>query len=106
MPAPWVLALALVLGLLMLVPARRLRSAGLDASTIGVYAVLVWSLAMLVAVRPIGTRVLVPVLLLAYLAPFLAPPETIGRLFRRREPRRPIKDVTPPDPPELPGGSP
>jgi hypothetical protein len=106
MPAPWVLALALVLGLLMLVPARRLRSAGLDASTIGVYAVVVWSLAMLVAVRPIGIRVLVPVLLLAYLAPFLAPPETIGRLFRRREPRRPIKDVTPPDPPELPGGSP
>jgi hypothetical protein len=106
MPAPWVLALALVLGLLMLVPARRLRSAGLDASTIGVYAVVVWSLAMLVALRPIGIRVLVPVLLLAYLAPFLAPPETIGRLFRRREPRRPIKDVTPPDPPELPGGSP
>jgi hypothetical protein len=106
MPAPWVLALALVLGLLMLVPARRLRGAGLDTSTIGFYAVVVWSLAMLVAVRPIGTRVLVPVLLLAYLAPFLAPPETIGRLFRRREPRRPIKDVTPPDPPELPGGSP
>jgi hypothetical protein len=106
MPAPWLLALALVLGLLMLVPARRLRSAGLDPSTIGFYAVVVWALAMLVAVRPFGTRVLVPVVLLAFLAPFLAPPETIARLLRRREPPRPIKDVTPPDPPELPGGSP
>jgi hypothetical protein len=105
MPAPWLLALALVLGLVMLVPARRLRAAGLDPATIGAYAVLVWTLAMLVAIRPFGTRILVPVLLLAYLAPFLAPPETIARLFRRREPRRPIKDVTPPDPPELPGGT-
>ena len=104
MPAPWILALALVVGLLMLVPARRLHAAGFDPSTIGFYAVVIWALAMLVAIRPIGTRLLVPVLLLAYLAPFLAPPETIARLLRRREPTRPVKDVTPPDPPELPSG--
>ena len=104
MPAPWMLALALVVALLMLVPARRLRAAGLEPSTIGFYAVVIWALTMLVAIRPVGTRLLVPLLLLAYLAPFLAPPETIARLLRRREPARPVKDVTPPDPPELPSG--
>ena len=44
MPAPWMLALALVVGLLMLVPARRLRAAGLEPSTIGFYAVVIWAL--------------------------------------------------------------
>jgi hypothetical protein len=98
---PWLLALGLVLGLIVLVPAGRLRAAGLSGASIGLYAATLWGLAMVVAIRPGATRILIPVLLVAYLAPFVAPPEVIGRVLRRRRPddRPPIKNVTPPDPP-------
>jgi hypothetical protein len=98
---PWLLALGLVLGLLVLLPARRLRAAGLARATVGLYALVLWGLAMVVAIRPGATRILVPVLLLAYLAPFIAAPDVVGRVLRRdAQPARPaIKDVTPPDPP-------
>jgi hypothetical protein len=101
---PWLLALGLVLGFLVLIPARRLRSAGLARGTVGIYAAVLWGAAMLVAIRPGATRILIPVLLLAYLAPFLAGPEVIGRILRRGAERPPMKDVTPPDPPPLPPG--
>jgi hypothetical protein len=57
---------------------------------------------MLIAVRPGATRILIPLLLLAYLAPFIAGPGVLGRLLRRQPPRPPIKNVTPADPPPLP----
>jgi len=102
---PWLIALALVLGLLVLVPARRLREAGLSRGSVGVYIALLWGVAMLVAIRPGATRLLIPILLLGYLAPFIASPDLIGRILGRR-PRPgdapPIKNVTPPDPPPLP----
>lgn len=102
---PWLLALGLVLGLLVLLPARRLQLAGLAPRTIGLLAVTLWALAMLVAVSPGGARVLIPVLLVAYLAPFVAAPERVGRILRRGGgsggPRGgakpPIKNVTPPE---------
>ena len=99
---PWLLALALVLGLLVLIPARRLRAAGLSSGSVGLYALTLWGLAMLVAVSPGATRILIPLLLLAYLAPFIAGPDVLGRVVRRQPPRPPIKNVTPPDPPPLP----
>ena len=104
---PWLIALGLVLGLLVLIPARRLREAGLARGTVGLYTAAVWGLAMLVAIRPGATRIVIPLLLLAYLAPFIAGPDVIGRVLRRGgdEPR-PMKDVTPPDPPPLPPGQP
>jgi hypothetical protein len=99
---PWLLALGLVLGLLVLLPARRLQLAGLAPRTIGLLALTLWSLAMFVAIRPGATRVLIPILLLAYLAPFVAAPERVGRILRRGgRPgggRPPMKNVTPPDP--------
>jgi hypothetical protein len=98
---PWLLALGLVLALLMLIPARRLRAAGLSSGVVGLYALAIWALAMFVAIRPGATRLVIPLLLLGYLAPFIASPEVIGRFLRRGPPRRPIKDVTPPDPPEI-----
>ncbi len=100
LPAPWLLALALVLGLLVLVPARRLQLSGLSARVIGLYAVVLWLLGMAVAIRPVATRFLVPIVLVLYLAPFIAGPERVRRLLRRPPPgvdRPPIKDVTPPD---------
>lgn len=99
---PWLIALALGLGLLVLIPARRLRAAGLSSGSVGLYALALWGLAMLVAIRPGATRIVVPLLLLAYLAPFIAGPDVIGRLLRRQPARPPIKNVTPPDPPPLP----
>ncbi len=106
MPAPWLLALGLVLGFLILVPARRLQLAGLAPRTIGLFALTLWLLAMLVAVQPMATRVLVPILLISYIAPFVAAPDTVRRVLRQggrpgggdadsRQP--PMKNVTPPD---------
>ena len=108
MPAPWLLALALVIGLLILVPARRLQLAGLTPRTIGLYALTLWLLAMIVAVQPVATRVLVPILLISYIAPFVAAPDTVRRVLRQGDRpgpgrpsggfpgRPPMKNVTPP----------
>ena len=110
MPAPWLLALGLLIGLLVLVPARRLHAAGLSSAVIGGYALALWLLAMFVAVRPVASRLLVPILVLAYLAPFVAAPDTVGRFLRRGGDAggkrrtdgpgadgREVKDVTPHD---------
>src|SRR5690349_19325373 len=108
LPAPWLLALALGVGLLVLIPARRLRLSGVSARAAGAYVAVLWILAMVVAIRPVATRFLVPMLLVAYLAPFIAGPDQVRRLLRRPPPggpsrgqdgvdRPPMKDVTPPD---------
>ena len=109
LPAPWILALAIALGLIVLVPARRLQLAGLSAMAIGAYAALLWGLGMFVVIRPIGIRFLLPILLILYIAPFVASPDRVARVLSRRRPpsrpgdspgRPPMKNVTPPD--ELP----
>lgn len=114
LPAPWLIALGLFFGLLVLVPARRLQLAGLAPRTIGLFALSLWALAMLVAIRPTATRVLIPILLIAYIAPFVAAPDTVRRVLRQgRGPgsgrpgagRPPMKNVTPPEagfPPDPP----
>ena len=72
---------------------------------------------MLVAVSPGGARVLIPILLVAYLAPFVAAPDRVGRILRRGGGpggrgggAPPMKNVTPPDadgrPGRAPGGEP
>lgn len=103
---PWLLALGLVLGLLVLLPARRLQLAGLASRTIGTFALMLWALAILVAVSPGAMRILVPILLIAYLAPFVVAPERVGRVLRRGGPaqpaRPPMKNVTPTDPRDPP----
>ena len=102
LPAPALLALGLVIALLVLLPARRLQLAGLRGRSIGAYAVVVWALAFLLAVRPAATRFLIPILVIAYVAPFIVAPERLSRIARRgREdpPQPPMKNVTPPDPP-------
>lgn len=104
------LALSLVLGLLVLLPARRLQLAGLSGRAIGLYAITLWLTGFVLAVRPIGAKFLIPIALLAYIAPFVAAPEVVGRVLRRgrprdppaEPPRPPIKNVTPPDDPVAP----
>jgi Zn-dependent protease with chaperone function len=107
----WFLALVLVVGLLVLLPARRLQLAGLSGRTIGIYVVILWLAGLVMAVRPVGARFLIPIVLLAYIAPFVAAPEVVGRVLRRGRPRDPpadpprppMKNVTPPDDPVVPG---
>jgi len=115
MPAPALLAIALVLGLLVLLPARRLQLAGFRGRTIGAYAAFLWALAFALAVRPVAARFLVPILLIAYLAPFVVAPGRMARIVSRgrgrpggpagpggEPPRPPMKNVTPPEPMSAP----
>jgi hypothetical protein len=108
LPTPWLIALALVVGLIVLIPARRLQIAGFSPRTIGLFALGLWLLAMVVAIRPAGSRFLVPFLLVLYLAPFVAGPERLRRVATRGSARSgavrpgndgkpPMKNVTPPD---------
>ena len=110
LPAPGLLLIGLVIGLIILVPARRLQLAGFSGRTIGIYAACLWALAFFLAVRPVAARFLVPILLIAYLAPFVAAPGRLSRIVARgrgrggpggtggtgEPPKPPIKDVTPP----------
>jgi hypothetical protein len=105
MPAPWLLALGLVLALIVLIPAKRLQLAGVSRRVTAAYAIGLWVMAMAIAIRPVGVRFLLPILLVAYLAPFVAGPDRVARvLARRRVGSPPMKDVTPPDqrPPDEP----
>jgi hypothetical protein len=102
LPAPALLAIGLVLALLVLLPARRLQLAGLQSRTIGLYALVLWGMAFLLAIRPTATRFLIPILLVAYIAPFVVAPDRMGRIIRRGRPpgglppKPPMKNVTPP----------
>jgi hypothetical protein len=103
MPPPALLALGLVLGSIVLLPARRLHLAGLSTPVIGLYALFVWGLAFFLVVRPVAARFLVPILVIAFVAPFIVAPERISTIVRRDRgrrgdpPRPPMKNVTPPD---------
>ena len=101
MIGPALLGLGLLVGLLVLLPARRLQSAGFTPRLIGTYALVVWLGALLVAARPGPAGFLVPIVLVAYLAPFVTAPDRMGRVLRRggrdRESGTPPREVTPDD---------
>jgi hypothetical protein len=120
LPGPAMLAIALGLGLIVLLPARRLQLAGLSSRVIGGYAAALWVLAFLLAVRPLMLRFLLPILVIAYVAPFVVAPGRVAQAIARAQgrtgsprprgpgagsgrdiaddpPRPPIKNVTPPD---------
>jgi hypothetical protein len=120
LPGPALLAVAIALGLLVLLPARRLQLAGLASRSIGLYALVLWGLAFFLAVRPVAARFMVPILLVAYLAPFVVAPGRMARIVARGrgengrggrpgrgggpgDPAKPpMRNVTPPDPPAEP----
>jgi hypothetical protein len=99
---PTTIALALLLAVLVLVPMRRLALSGTSRLTLTLYFVVLWGLS-LVVVAARGPRILIPVLLIAYLLPFV----TLGaglEAIRRRFGARPVKDVTPVEEPRPPSG--
>jgi hypothetical protein len=119
LPAPALLLVGLIIGLIILLPARRLQLAGFSGRAIGAYAIVLWGLAFFLAVRPVAARFLIPILLVAYLAPFVVAPDRLSGIVTRGRGRGgpggaggpgttadplkpPIKNVTPPDPPTGP----
>ncbi len=70
-PSPVLLALLLGAGLVALVPALRLRDAGWPPSLVAVYWLALVALAVLVVETGIGARVVLPVLLVAFVAPIV-----------------------------------
>ena len=102
--SPVLLLIVLVAALLALIPVWRLRVAGWRASWL-LAAWAGYALAIFIGIRlPVATRFLLPILVLAYVAPFVAGPERLNRFAGpRREPPRPIIDVTPRPPTALPG---
>ena len=105
LPSPALLGLAIAIALLVLLPARRLHLAGMSSRVIALYATALWALGMFVAIRPVLLKVLVPILLVLYLAPFVTAPDRVAGIVRRTRrrdddlPRPPMKNVTPPDGP-------
>ena len=109
LPAPALLAVGLVLALVVLLPAKRLQLGGMSSR--GDRAVRGLRLgARVPAGRPAGAaRFLVPILIVAYIAPFVVAPERVGAdrpawsgRPRRDPPPPPMKNVTPPDDPSRP----
>jgi hypothetical protein len=104
---PQTIALALLIALLVLIPTRRLSLAGASRRALGVYFGSLWLLGLLAAMVQGPVRLLLPILLVVYLAPFVTLGQGFERLrgrfggrfdpWLRREPEPPVKDVTPPD---------
>jgi hypothetical protein len=102
---PGFLLLLLVACLLGLLPVWRLATAGWPPRAL-VMAWLVYGTAIVLTVRFFAPmRFLVPILVLAYVAPFVAGPERLTRALKgRRRDAPPIVDVTPRPAPGLPDG--
>lgn len=83
MPVPPVAILAAVIGLLALIPTRRLYLAGWRGWALVGYWLLLLSLGLLIAELRGPTRFLVPILVVAVLAPFVTARAGIDRLLGR-----------------------
>lgn len=105
--SPTTVLLVGLVALLVLIPTRRLMLAGWSREALAAYFLGVWLLGAAVAFVRGPATFLVPILLVAYLAPFVTLRDGIDRLLGRpRSPSGPIdgppeaqpmKDVTPPE---------
>jgi uncharacterized membrane protein YhaH (DUF805 family) len=91
LPAPWLIGLVLLCFALAAIPTRRLSDAGLRPAWLTAYLLVVVALGVAVVVARGPGRFLVPILVVAYLAPLVVAPETTARWLRRG--RRPPKQV-------------
>lgn len=101
--SPGIVLLLIVACLVAMLPVWRLRVAGWPARWL-LAAWLVYTLGIILAVRFAGGfRFLLPILVLAYVAPFVAGPERLARVLRGRRREEPVViDVTPKAAPKLP----
>jgi hypothetical protein len=103
--SPALLVILLVAALLAMIPVWRLRVAGWPPRALFT-AWLLYAVGIFVAVRfPGPVRILVPILVLAYVAPFVAGPERLSRVLSGRRGGGVIIDVTPRPAPRLPDPS-
>jgi hypothetical protein len=113
MLSPALLAIALVLFVLLLAPTGRLQRAGWPPRALGGYLLVMLALGLLVAELPGPTRFLVPIIVLGFLAPFVAVRAGIERWRRPGRPvvvehppiktvHGPARDVSPTDPSDEP----
>ena len=110
--SPAILLTFLVAGVLALLPVWRLHQAGWPAGTL-FSAWVAYALGIFIGVRiPAASRFLLPIVVLAFVAPFVVGPERLSRVLRARRPSpgviidvtpRPVAGLPPPpDPAEPP----
>ncbi|HEY6569022.1 MAG TPA: hypothetical protein VIZ22_01965 [Candidatus Limnocylindrales bacterium] len=103
--APLLLLSILVAGLVALLPVWRLHVAGWPVRWL-VTAWILYAIGILAVLRLPGLRLVIPIVVLAYIAPFVAGPERVSRVLSgRRTTPAVVIDVTPraaPGPPEAP----
>ena len=104
MPTLGFVALIAVLGLLVMIPTRRLFLAGWTSPALTVYFLIVLALGLFVAELRGPARYLIPILVLAYIAPFVTARDGVARLKNRLggSPPAPRDDARPDRP--RPGG--
>jgi hypothetical protein len=78
-PPPILLGTFLVAGVLALVPVNRLRAAGWPPAFLAGYWLSLVALGLLLVVARVGFRIVLPLLIVGYLAPII-----VLRLRRRR----------------------
>lgn len=96
---PFLLAVLLATGLLALVPTRRLAARSADGWLVGGYYAALWLVLLVLVLAPPLRRLAVPVALLLAVAPWMDVRAGLARLLGRpaRPPRRPPRNVTPPE---------
>ena len=92
--SPVLLAIALVLFVVLLAPAGRLRQSGWPAQAAAAYLAVMILLGLVVAELPGPARYVVPIMVLAYVTPFVA--ARMG-FNRPRIPRQPTVTVERPE---------
>ena len=91
LPAPWLIALVLACVALAAIPTRRLADAGIRPAWLATYLAIVAAMGVAVVAFRAPGRFLVPFLVVLYIAPLVAAPETTARVLRRaRRPPRPV----------------
>lgn len=91
LPAPWLIGLVLLCFALAAIPTRRLSDAGIRPAWLTAYLLVLVVTGVVVVVARGPGRLLVPILVVLYLAPLVVAPETTARWLRRG--RRPPKQV-------------
>jgi hypothetical protein len=96
MPTLAFVGLIVAIAVLVLIPTRRLFLAGLPSTFLAIYFLAMLALGFVVAELRGPARFLIPILVLAYIAPFITARNGMARLRDRMS-------GTPPSPPRGPG---